>query len=253
MNAVSLTKTGGTAMPEVLGPQNLSEVLALQDEVRAALPEGQKMFVLPQAPDYFEKFLARKNGLMVGMRSEGKLVAQIALMGPLTLEEAIDKNAITRNEVAFHHASLSESVVVAKSMAVHPSRNGNGLSQHLLQAALGQPLARVADHVFAQVSVDNTRSWSLFLRNGFGIVAAALDPQDKNPRFILQKPALGFAVHAMPSIDDSDPVADFSSIIRLTRHEALIGRPDAAGAKLAFYASSEAAASWYDKTVLGGA
>ena len=173
--------------------RHLDEVLALQDITRAALPEGQKMFVLPQPAAYFEKLLKRENGLMVGIRVDGKLVAQIVLMGPMTLEEAIDRNAITRSDVMFHHAAPTETVVVAKSMAVHPDLRGNGLSQHLLQAMLAQPVARIADHVFAQISVENNRSWELFMRNGFSIVAAAIDPVDNKARFVLQKPALGFA------------------------------------------------------------
>lgn len=246
MNEVALIKTGGTAKPEILDSRNLGEVLLLQDETRASLPEGQKMFVLPQPRAYFEKLLSRETGLMVGVRSSGKLVAQIALMGPLTLEEASDRNAITRSDVMFHHASPSESVIVAKSMAVHPDMRGNELSQHLLQAALAQPSARIADHVFAQISAENTRSWELFLHNGFGIAAAALDPQDGKPRFVLQKPALGFGVHKTASVYDVDPIKDFTSIMRLTQREALIGLmgPDQ---RLTFYARTEMAASWYDQ------
>lgn len=253
MNEVMLPKSGGTAVPEVLEMQNLHEVLELQDATRAALPEGQQMFVLPQPTVYFEKLLARESGLMVGLRASGALVAQIVLMGPLTLEEAYERNAITRSDVTFHHASPSESVVIAKSMSVHPEWRGNDLAQSTLQAALGQPLARIADHVFAQISVENTRSWDLFLRNGFGIVAAALDPEDKKPRFVLQKPALGFGIHMTPSIDSIDPIKNFPAIMRLTQHEALIGFSGAEiGAKLAFHAHTEMAASWYDKTQLLG-
>jgi ribosomal protein S18 acetylase RimI-like enzyme len=251
MNEVTLIKTGGTAMPEILESRHLAEVLELQDETRAALPEGQKMFVLPQPRAYFEKLLSREAGIMVGLRSAGRLVAQIALMGPLTLEEASDRNVITRSDVTFHHANPSESVIVAKSMAVHPDLRGNELAQHLLQAALAQPVARIADHVFAQISVENTRSWELFLRNGFGIVAAALDPQDGKARFVLQKPALGFGAHKTASVGGIDPVGDFASIMRLTQQEALIGLTGGT-AGLAFYAGTEMAASWYDTVALGG-
>jgi ribosomal protein S18 acetylase RimI-like enzyme len=248
MNEVTLPKIGGTAMPALLESQHLDEVLVLQDETRAALSEGQKMFVLPQPASYFEKLLSRETGLMVGLRSSGCLVAQIVLMGPLTLEEASDRNAITRSDVTFHHATPVESVVIAKSMAVHPDMRGNDLAQHLVQTALAQPLARIADHVFAQISVENTRSWELFLRNGFGIVAAALDPEDGKPRFVLQKPALGFGIHKTASVDEVDAVKDFASIMRLTQREALIGFPEFGSSKLAFHARTEMAASWYDKT-----
>ncbi|MDP9127521.1 MAG: GNAT family N-acetyltransferase [Pseudomonadota bacterium] len=252
MNEVTLPKTGGTAIPEILGPEHLPEVLQLQEETRAALPDGQKMFVLPQEPAYFEKLLSREAGLILGLRASGRLVAQIVLMGPMTLDEAIDKNAITRSDVTFHHAAPSESVIIAKSMAVHPEWRGNELAQHLLHTALSQPSTRIADHVFAQISVENTRSWELFLRNGFGIVAAALDPVDGKPRFVLQKPALDFSLHGIASVDDVDPLADFPAVMRLTQREALIGRIDIGPAStLDFHARTEMAASWYDTTAAG--
>lgn len=241
-----LAKTGDRASIEVLGTEHLAQVLALQDETRSALPEAQKMFVLPQTSAYFTRLLERKNGLMVGVRAKGQMVAQMAMMGPLTLEDAIARNAITRNEIPFHHAENFDLVVIAKSMAVHPDWRGNELSQHMLAAALDQPIARMADHVFAQISVDNARSWELFLRHSFGIVAAAVDPSDQRPRFVLQRPVLGFALHDIPSIDNLDPASDFTAIMRLTGREALIGQLDEGGLnfRLAFHADKNTAAAW---------
>jgi ribosomal protein S18 acetylase RimI-like enzyme len=245
-----LPKANVLAAIEVLEPRHLPMVLELQDATRAALPEDQKMFVLPQKPEYFEKLLARKNGLMVGISVKGKMIAQIAAMGAFSLEEAITRNAITRNEISFHHAEPAELVAVAKSMAVHPQWRGNELSQHLVQAMLDIPAVRAADHVFAQMSAANVRSWELFLKNGFGIIAASVDPIDHMPRFILQKPALRFAFYPAPSAEAIDPAADFTSIMRLTEHEALIGQIDAIEpAKLSFFASSDTAAAWTDEPV----
>jgi len=243
LNQFTLAKTGETATVETLQPSHRDEVLALHDATRAALSEAQKMFVLPQPPEYFDKFLAQKNGVMLGVRAGGKLIAQLAIMGPLTLEEAVGKHAITRNRIAFHHVSALDHLVAIKSMAVHPDYRGNELSQHILTAALELPLVRQADHAFAQISSDNVRSWELFLKNGFGIVAAATDPGDQKGRFILQKPMEGFTFDMAPSADDVDPAGDFSAIVRLTQREALIGRIDEEashdGLRLAFSASAE--------------
>ena len=241
-----LVKAAETAHIDILGIEHLAQVLALQDATRSALTEEHKMFVLPQSSEYFVRLLERRNGLMVGVRVKGQLIAQMALMGPMTLEDAVNRNTITRNEIPFHHAEASDLTVVAKSMAVHPAWRGNELSQHILEAALDQPLARTADHVFAQISVENARSWELFLRHGFGIVAAAIDPSDLKPRFVLQKPALGLALHAIPSIDNLDPSTDFAAIMRLTGREALIGQLDEHGLnfRLAFHAGKNTAAAW---------
>lgn len=252
---INLNKTGEEASVEVLGAQDLADVVALQEVTRSALPVDQKMFVLPQKPDYFLRFLTNINGLMIGIRVKGQLVAQMVVMGKLTLGEAIDRDAITRNkEIPFHHAHPADLVVVAKSMAVHPDWRGYSLSQHLLEAALEQPIARMSDHVFAQISVENIRSWEIFLNNGFGIVAAALCPSDGKPRFVLQKPRAGLSMHQAASADGLDPVANFSSIIGLTGRAALIGRIDeyGPGLRLAFHSATDKAAAWVeDEEVMG--
>lgn len=243
-----LPKSGDVATIRILDSNDLPEVLKLQDVTRAALPESQKMFVLPQSTSYFENLLAQKNGLMIGVSVGNKLVSQMVAMGPMSLGDVIEQQKLTRNEVHFHHAADTDSVVLAKSMTVHPDWRGNELSQLMLEAALDLPFVRTVDQVFAQISVDNVRSWELFLRHGFGIIAGVVDPQDHKPRFIVQKPAVGFALHHEQSADDVDAGADFAAIMRLTQREALIGMLDNGVAfKLAFYASINSAATWYDK------
>lgn len=241
----TLPKTGEAAVLEILGPQHLADVLDLQDRTREALPDAQKMFVLPQSPAYFEALLAKQGGLMIGVSAEGKLLSQMVVMGPLTLDEVVEKQKLTRNDVTFHHAGQVDQIVMAKSMAVCPGNRGNELSQQMLAAMLDLPMVRAADHVFAQISADNVRSWELFLRHGFGIVAAAIDPNDKKTRFVVQRPVLGFGFHHERSAEGIDPAADFAAIMRLTQREALIGLLDEGEAfKLAFYASVEKAAAW---------
>jgi hypothetical protein len=81
----------------------------------------------------------------------------------------------------------------------------------------------VVDHVFAQISAGNKRSWDVFARQKFGIVAAAYDPDDGLPRFIFQKPAFGFDFAPAVSADEVDPVVDFPAIVHLTQREAMVG------------------------------
>jgi hypothetical protein len=52
------------------------------------------------------------------------------------------------------------------------------------------------------------------------------------------------------TIDDVDPIANFSTIIRMTEREALVGKIDTiTGFKLAFHASQELAAAWSDAEI----
>jgi ribosomal protein S18 acetylase RimI-like enzyme len=234
MKEYALPRLGTTARINLLDGGDLNEVIALQDATRAALPEGMKQFVLPQSQAYFQNLLMRQTGLMVGIRANGVLIAHMALMGPMELREAIALRLITNNDIAFHHASLTDSVILFKSMAVHPDYRGNDLGRSLLSFALDQPFTKIADHVFAQVSAGNKRSWDAFAKLGFAIVAAGYDPKDGKPRFVFQKPAFGFDLSPVIA-DEVDPVADFPAIVNLTGRDALVGfYEEGSSGKLAF-------------------
>lgn len=240
MKEFTLPKTGGTARIDILDGSDLPEVLALQEATRASLPADKKRFVLPQSAAYFQNLLARTTGLLIGIRAENKLVAQMALMGPIPLREAMALRLITRNDVPFHHASLSDNVIICKSLSSLPDWRGNDLAKNLLSFALDLPLTRICDHVFTQISVGNKRSWDVFARQHFGIVSAAFDPDDGLPRFILQKPAFGFDFAPEIIADEADPIIDFPAIVALTQREALVGIYDKDSAeKLAFMRNRE--------------
>ncbi len=225
----------------VLGEADLTDVLSLQNAARDALPSDKKHFILQRDIAYFQHLLAHATGQMAGIRANGKLVAHIALMGPLTLREALAMHAITYNDVAFHHAALTDSVVVFKSLASHPDWRGNSLAHHLVSFALELPFTQICRHAFAQISVGNKRSWDVFAHQGFGIVAAAYDPSDKHPRFIFQKPSFGFDLAEEICADEVDPIADFPAIISLTQREALVGLyEDGSTEKLRFMRNREA-------------
>jgi hypothetical protein len=226
---------------EILKPASSRELLTLQKNARDIL------YSEPYSAAAFDKFLTRENGLMIGLREAGELIAQVTLFGPILFEEANDKNLITHNDVLFHHAQPSELVIVLKSMMIRSAGRENEIARKLLPAALAQPMSRVVDHIFAQTSAEIAEDWLSFLHNGFGVVAAAVDSNGHQPRFILQKPALGFSLYPEASEENIDPVKDFTDIMRLTRQDALVGQCDLLlESKLALHARTEAAASWYD-------
>lgn len=221
-----LPKIEGRATAHILDTSHLEQVLALQEETRAALPEAQKRFLLPRPAEYYQDFLSGKDGNMIGMLYQDRLIGQLVIMGPVSLEQATKTQAITRNDVTFHHAGTKENITVIKSVAVHPEWRGNDIAPNLLGIALDQTKACAAHHAFAHISAENIRSWEMFLQLGFGIVAAGIDPVDKQPRFVLQRPAAGFGTHHAASVKDLDPLTDFAAIMRLTNFEALIGQID---------------------------
>ncbi len=240
MKELFLPKIGETARIGVLNSADIDSVIELHETTRAALPVDRKRYILPQPSIYFENLLNRKTGLMLGLRAKDKLVAQMALMGPMPLRQAIFDQVITHNEVPFHHASLSDPVIVLKSLASHPDWRGNDLAKNLVAFAIEYPFAQVCAHLFAQVSVGNKRSWDAFMRNKFGIVAAAYDPDDGLPRFIFQRPTFGFDLEPAIMADEVDPLADFPAIVSLTQREALIGvYGEDSAEKLIFFRSRE--------------
>ncbi|MFA5041539.1 MAG: hypothetical protein WC464_07900 [Bdellovibrionales bacterium] len=233
-------KTGGTATIDILKDGDLADVMALHDEARAAMLADGEGTLQPQGEAYFRNLLSRVTGLMVGARDTGKMVAQMAVIGPMTLREAIALHVITRNDIAYHHASMDDNVIVFKSLAVHPIWRDNELEKHLIAFASWLPASQVVDHIFSQTSVSASRSWEAFVRQKFGIVAAAKDPQDGQPRFILQKPSFGFDFEPHIIADDVDPVSDFSGIVSLTQREGLVGLyENNAALKLSFMRNRE--------------
>ena len=240
MKEFTLPKTGGTATIDILHEADLSDVMKLHETARAALPEDRQRYILPQSASFFQNLLTRMTGMMVGIRANDILIAQMGLAGPLPLREAMAMHTITRNDVRYHHASLDDTVIVYKSLAAHPLWRDNDLEKNLVSFASSLPFTQVADHVFAQFSVGYKKAWEPFVRQKFGIVAAANDPEDGLPRFILQKPSFGFDLIPAIIADEVDPVFDFPAIISLTQREALVGIfENDASAKLSFLRNRE--------------
>lgn len=226
MKEFTLSDNGGTARVEILGGTCLLEVLSLQDAAYAVLPSEKRRFMSRQGMAYYQNLLTRQGGVVVGVRVDGTLRASMAVLGPVDLREAIALRMITKSPVPFHHAALTDNVIVFKGMTVHPDFRGNDLNQVMLSYALDLPLVQVAHHVFAQISSGDKRRWDALSRQKFGIVSASYDPENGEPRFVFQKPAFGFDFSPEPIVDEVDHMDDFSAIINLTQREALVGMYD---------------------------
>ncbi|MCL2474245.1 MAG: hypothetical protein FWF23_05045 [Alphaproteobacteria bacterium] len=223
MHEIVLKKANVTATADLLSMEDLSAVVALHNKTIAALPEESKRFVLPQNEDYFADLLSGFSGAVVGIKAKGELVAQIAVAGELSIDEAVEKKLITKNNVSFHHVLSEDSIVVFKSLVCDPDWSGNDLGFHTVAAALKTPLVESADNILTQISAANIRSTNMFLSRGFGIVAAGYDPIDNLPRFVFQKPLNGFSFVPNIIADAVDPITDFPAIMKLTERDALVG------------------------------
>ncbi len=242
MKEFTLSKTGGTAKIDILRDSDMDQVWALHGAVRASLPESQRDALLPQSETYYRNLLTHTTGLMVGVRVDSALAAMMALTEPMALREAIGLHMLGASGVFFHHASLDDMVSVFDAPLTNPVWSDGNLEKNLLSFAVWLPYAQSADHVFAQVPAGLTLGWGPLMRQKFGVVAAANDPENDVPQFILQKPSFGFDLEPCPMADEVDPVSDFSAIARLTQKQALIGVLESEGAaRLSFMRNREEA------------
>jgi hypothetical protein len=216
-------RAGGSAFIDQLGASDLPEVLALQDAAYASLSLTLKSATRFQSTAYFQNLLTRQTGVMVGVRTEGKLIAQLCLLGPMDVSEAIALHVVTDNDVPFSHAALTDSVIVFKDMSVHPHWRDTNLEASLVAYALELPMCRIANHIFTQVFAEDKKSHDTYALQGFGLVAAAEDLKSRQPTFIFQKPIFGFDFSPTIIVDDVDPILDFSAIVNLTQRDALVG------------------------------
>ena len=240
MTEYTLPTTGGTAQFDILDAPVLSDILALQEAARAALPAEARALFQPLGTAFFQNLLTRQTGLMIGIRKDNKLIAQMGLVGPMELREAVALHIITDNDIVFSHAALTDSVIIFKGLSTHPSWRSDDLEKSLVSYALGLPFCQVIGHVFAQAPVGDKSHWNAFATQGFGIVAAAYDAKDSRSRFIFQKPAFGFDFSPAIIADDVDPVLDFPAIINLTQREALVGiYEEGSTTRLAFFRNRE--------------
>ena len=223
MHEIVLKKANVTAQVDILSMKDLPSVVSLHNNTIASLPEDKKRFVLPQTEDYFSNLLSELTGVMVGLKVKGELIAQIALVGELSIDETVERKLLTKNNVSFHHVNSEDSIVIVKSLVSNPDWRGNDLCSHIIKESFKTPLVLSSDHLLTQISADNECSVKKFLGYGFGIVAAGYDPIDTLPRLIFQKPVAGFNFVPNVVADDVDPVADFSAIMKLTERQALVG------------------------------
>lgn len=161
MNDVTL-KDGRVLSIQTLEEKDLHILLALQDEVVAALAEGT--FLQPLSTEEFQHIL-KGNGMMIGAFYEGRCIAFRAMLIPAVdeVEHLADDAHIPESEW--------EKVIYSEISNVHPDFRGNSL-----QKILGKVLFELVDpsvyrYVLATVAPFNMASLLDKFAQGMHIVA----------------------------------------------------------------------------------
>ena len=219
---ILLSKYNQTATVETLAPKHLDEILLLQQTIIDALPENQKRFMIERRPNYFSRFLNKIDGQMLGIFLGNRLISQGVVMSDITLGEAKEQNAITKNDIIFHYALDTDTISVIKSVGVHPEFRGNNLAQRILDAAYSLSAVKNSQHIFAQISADNHKSLEIFLRNKFFVISAHNDPTDLRTRYVLQRSKAKIKMVTPAKFKNID-FTNISLVNELTQRQLLIG------------------------------
>jgi len=130
-----------------LNKRHLDEVVALEDLV-VSLLEREDLFVKDSKEFFLEKIFDGK-GLLIGVFSEGNLIAYRSVSFPMNSERNFGKyhGAIPENELS--------RVMHFEATVVHPSYRGNSLQERMSIYAIDFARARGMIHVCTTISPYN--------------------------------------------------------------------------------------------------
>jgi hypothetical protein len=166
----TLKKTGAPYEITTLTPADIPQILNLQDEVFDSLTADEQNFLLRKDKSFFENHFAHGN-IVLGIVSEGKLVAQSVILHPTS---AHPKSGMT--DMALD--AKPEEVTVLQGVIVHPDYRGNKLMTFMVDEWLAVANAEGRKHALAEVTTGNFFSWSVFMKEGLGIHSLGCDKSD---------------------------------------------------------------------------
>lgn len=166
----TLKKTGAPYEITTLAPSDIPQILKLQDEVFDSLTADEQNYLLRKEKSFFENHFANGN-IVLGIVSEGKLVAQSVILHPTT---AHPKSGMTDMALDAKPAE----VTVLQGVIVHPDYRGNKLMTFMVDEWLAVANAEGRKHALAEVTTGNFFSWSVFMKEGLGIHSLGHDDID---------------------------------------------------------------------------
>lgn len=168
----TLKYSGQPYVCNTLHEVDLSAVMHLQADVLADLTPEHRNFILPKSEQDFLGFLSKKKGVVVGVLSQGKLIAQSLLFWP---QDTAAKSGLTDCP---NWPTSADNSAVLMGMLVHPSARGNGLQQVLHGVRYDLAAQHHRNEALCETAAANTFSTKNCLRSGAYVISTGQDPED---------------------------------------------------------------------------
>ncbi len=168
----TLKHSGAPFVCTTLHEADLPLVMQLQADVLADLTPEHRNFILPKSEQDFLGFLSKKKGVVVGVLSQGKLIAQSLLFWP---KDTAAQSGLTDCP---NWPTSADNSAVLMGMLVHPSARGNGLQQMLHGVRYNLAAQHHRHEALCETAAANTFSTKNCLRSGAYVISAGQDPED---------------------------------------------------------------------------
>lgn len=168
----TLKHSGAPYICTMLHEADLKAVMQLQADVLADLTPEHRNFILPKSEKDFLGFLSKKKGVVVGVLSQGKLIAQSLLFWPQ------DTGAQSGLTDCPNWPGSADNAAVLMGMLVHPTARGNGLQQMLHGVRYELAARHHRNEALCETAAANSFSTKNCLRSGAYVISAGQDPED---------------------------------------------------------------------------
>ncbi|MDD4557076.1 MAG: hypothetical protein PHE89_07125 [Alphaproteobacteria bacterium] len=162
-----------------LKPENIHDVVALQETIVQNLHPDEQHFIIKKSEQDFMKTLKNDNNYVLGVYDHDKLVAQSILSLPQNYQE--------REMPEYEGNHQNEDIAIYKSILVNPHYRKHGLMKKMLETFETLDSVKQRKVALIQIAVDNPASWINAMKHGMHISKVAHDPEDDAMVIYLKK------------------------------------------------------------------
>ncbi len=166
-----LKKTGEEYSLVRLSSKNTDQILALQEVAFADLTSDEMHYLKRKDHGWFDKHFADGNTVL-GVVHKGHLVAQSIILNPTAENPKLGMTNMDLGDTPL------ETLTVLKGVIVDPAYRGNSLMGIMVDAWLTATQKNGRTEMIAEVAVENSFSWFVFLQKGLHIEGTGIDPED---------------------------------------------------------------------------